>query len=222
METWARRAAAILVLANGACVGLADSGTDHSSTTVTVGPTAGSSTASVGGGSVGTGGNSSSDGGAGTTAAGTGGAGGSMGTGGVGECSGSGGDEGFGGGCTVGDTAFTSFHACNVNNLVDLTCQSEVDVHFGHNGSTFYYTPRCIKISAGATVNFIPDENSSFQIHPLQGGANLQPNVNSPIEFFNEADATCRSYDFPDPGNYPYYCVAHPGQMKGAIYVAGP
>lgn len=80
------------------------------------------------------------------------------------------------------------------------------------------YIPKCIRISAGASVKF----TSNFQSHPLVGGEVVgvteMPDPNSPIP------ATSMGMEltvaFPDAGSYGYYCDAHSASgMVGAIFV---
>jgi plastocyanin len=82
----------------------------------------------------------------------------------------------------------------------------------------FNYTPKCLKVSPGATVTF----NGEFASHPLAPSAlRGAPAINNPI--VNMSDGTTASFTFPDAGFYAYLCNFHGTDdglnMAGVIWV---
>lgn len=142
------------------------------------------------------------------------------GSGGANSSGGAGGDA-----CMEIGTAFDEIHGCVPADAEDQICQDEVVVSYGFDAGVFYYAPRCVVVSAGATVTFTAADQSDFNIHPLQGGIKepkkLIPDPESPISFTNGTGKSA-SFVMPDAGTFPYYCVAHASvDMVGVIYVDG-
>jgi plastocyanin len=149
-----------------------------------------------------------------STTAGTGGAGStSASTAGVGGMTGAGGSGGSG-------TMFVPVNGCDPKTALNQTGKPAVDIYFGYIDKKDQYVPRCVRITAGAQVNFkCQTDPCNFQQHPLQGGALGKKDPNSPFGFvFGEF--TEKSFVLKNKGSYPYYCTAHQNvNMAGAVYV---
>lgn len=86
------------------------------------------------------------------------------------------------------------------------------------------YSPNCVKIFAGQTVNFTPMGGASFVSHPLIGGTvddmgTKSPDGMSPIKPVNMGTAAV-GVKFMTAGVYGFYCDVHASSgMKGAVFV---
>jgi plastocyanin len=117
----------------------------------------------------------------------------------------------------------TSARAQVVNNClpgdyVDRRGTSPVTIGAVTQPGIFRYTPRCIVIDAGTTVNF----TLNFAMHPTIGGrvsggvGTADPD--SPIGAITNGESTAVVFDV--PGLYGFYCDFHvPQAMMGAIEV---
>jgi len=137
----------------------------------------------------------SSAGAAGTTgSAGTTGAAGTMGSGGTGGSS--------------------------ANFMAVPPCTTEGDymsgstITFPAGAADFSYSPKCLKVSAGATVMFSGD----FTVHPLEPSTHRGTLTGNPIT--GTGTGTTKSFDFPTPGYYAYFCSVH-GPSDGAAGMVG-
>jgi plastocyanin len=122
---------------------------------------------------------------------------------------GTGGGTGGGGGSSAG---FMSFAPCAA--ATDYVAGTTIN--FG-GAVGFNYDPKCLKVSAGATVTFSGD----FLTHPLAPSAMRGDPANNPI--VNMSDGTTASFVFPMPGFYAYLCNFHGTDdglfMSGVIWV---
>lgn len=127
---------------------------------------------------------------------------------------------GSGGGATCGPPiTFDPVHGCDVDALTDMTGESEVTIGYGFSNGAFIYEPKCLHVCAGTTVTFEPIDGTSFQVHPLQGGAST-PDADSPFGYLADPDEETASFTLTEPGTFPYYCIAHLGSgMIGVVYV---
>jgi plastocyanin len=105
-------------------------------------------------------------------------------------------------------------NGCTRATSLDATSQTAVTIDFG----SFFYDPPCLRVSAGTTVTF----SGSFSAHPLIGGYvnNNMANPAAQGPFLPMVNSgTSASFGLDAVGTFPYYCVFHPGQMSGTIYV---
>jgi plastocyanin len=90
-------------------------------------------------------------------------------------------------------------------------------IAFGGTDPGFNYAPKCLKVSAGATVTW----NGDFATHPLDKSETRGTLTGNPITMTNTG--TTASFTFPTPGFYGYYCRFHgadDGQfMDGVLWV---
>jgi plastocyanin len=106
-------------------------------------------------------------------------------------------------------------HNCSRADATDLKSNGAPTVVF----DPFKYTPRCMIISAGQTINFTGD----FSSHPLVGGiaegAFKTPDPQSPIGTTNNGSS--KLVQFLSMGTYPFYCDMHGLQyaMAGVVFV---
>jgi plastocyanin len=140
----------------------------------------------------------------GTSGGGTGGTG----TGGT-STAGTGGASAGGTGGT-GQQSFMATEPCTMETSYTTTGNT---IDFG--GATgFAYAPNCLQVSAGATVTF----NGDFTTHPLDVSAARGTLTGNPITLTNTG--TTKSFTFPTPGFYAYYCMFH-GFDTGGTGMAG-
>jgi plastocyanin len=149
----------------------------------------------------GTGGGGGGSSGGGATGAGTAGAAGT-GSGGSGGATGAGGSG----------AGFMAFAPCNAAG--DYVAGTTIN--FG--GSVgFNYDPKCLKVTAGATVTF----NGDFSVHPLAPSAARGNTTDNPI--VNMSAGTTASFAFPTRGFFAYLCNFHGSDdgafMSGVIWV---
>ena len=180
---------------------------------------AGGSLAGAGGGggtagTVGSAGSSGSAGAGGGVAAG----GGSTGEAGAGGSPGSGAAGGGGGTAPFGalDSAGDVFQACT---SAGQYATNVTTVAYG--GSTFTYTPACLKVAPGTAVTFSPASASdSFTLHPIT--ASTYGTHPSPI-VTPTGSAASATFTFASPGFYAFYCGVHGSDvgagMAGVIWV---
>jgi plastocyanin len=155
------------------------------------------STSGTGGTSAGSGGASAGSGGA---SAGSGGATGSGGApAGSGGATGSGGSTGSGG----AQAAFTAVNPCKAEG--DYTTTGTT-VMFG--GSSLVYEPKCLKVAAGASVTFTGMNGETFSGHPLTPSTERGTLTENPIKS-TMSNTNSKSFTFPTPGFYAYYCLFH-------------
>jgi len=171
---------------------------------------------STGGASAGGSGGASGAGGSGTGGtSGTGG--GNAGGGGTGGASGNGGGDT--GGASAGGTGGTTPVFLPV-----LPCTSEsayttdTTITFPASAADFSYSPKCLKVSTGATVTFSGD----FASHPLTPSAKRGAQTGNPIT--STISGTTKEFTFPAAGFYAYYCAIHDSTdsgnfMSGVIWV---
>ena len=84
--------------------------------------------------------------------------------------------------------------------------------------TSFTYTPKCIKVSAGADVVF----SGSFAAHPMIGGivnGGLVPASSGPFVPATTSGTT-KTFAMTSGGTFPYYCQLHGlGGMNGTVFV---
>ncbi len=106
-------------------------------------------------------------------------------------------------------------NGCTPGAAVDMTGQASVTIAFG-GALGNAYDPACVMVDAGTTLTF---SGSSFAVHPLAGGVDGMIDDTSPIPSEN-GDIPELSFSLDEPGDYPYFCVAHAFVgMEGVIYV---
>lgn len=114
-----------------------------------------------------------------------------------------------------------TFNGCRAESFVDRSeASAERTVSFGGtNGSdVFSYSPRCIAIAAGQSVDF----RGGFATHPLSPGigpsARDAGSPNSPIP--TTGGGISLTVRFDAPGTYPYFCEMHVATgMAGVVHV---
>jgi plastocyanin len=127
------------------------------------------------------------------------GAGGSSGTTGAGGTTGAAGS----GGGFMSVAPCTMESAYSTGTIVDFS-----------STATYAYTPQCLKVAAGSTVTFTGD----FGTHPLSPSAKRGTLTGNPITATSAG--TTKTFTFPNPGFYAYYCTVH-GASDGAAGMVG-
>lgn len=105
-----------------------------------------------------------------------------------------------------------------------LPCTSEsayvtgTTVSFPTAATDFSYNPKCLKVTAGATMTFSGD----FSSHPLTPSAMRGTLTGNPIA--STSAGTSKDFTFPTAGFYAYYCAFHDPSdtgnfMSGVIWV---
>lgn len=139
----------------------------------------------------------------------------SNGGGGSGGATGSGGGSGSGSGGDSG--GFLGVPPCGTEGAYD---SSGSTVLFG--AAQAGYSPKCLKVSAGATVTFMgSDSMETFSAHPLSPAIPIATTADSPIT--STSAGTSKEFTFASPGYYPYYCSIHGtaagGGWAGVVWV---
>jgi plastocyanin len=138
-------------------------------------------------------------------------AGGSTGHAGSGGSTGTAGSGGSSvGGAGGGSASFTSVQPCP--NMSDYTAGTTISF------ANFAYSPKCLKVTKGASVTFSGD----FTMHPLRPSAKRGITSGNPITA--TSTGTSMSFTFSNSGVYAYFCNIHgPADdgtgMEGAIWV---
>jgi plastocyanin len=149
---------------------------------------------------------SSTPGTGGSTGGTGGGGGGTTGTGGAGGTSGGGGGTG---------ATFMAMVPCLEES--NYTASGNT-IAFGGTDPGQNYAPKCLKVSAGATVTFNGD---NFAFHPLEPSTLRGTVTGNPIVSTNTGSS--KSFTFPNPGFYAYLCLFHGSDssefMNGVIWV---
>ena len=160
--------------------------------------TGGTAGSAAGGGGVP--GNAGTTGQAGTT--GSAGAGGTT--------SGAGGGGGAGG--TGGGIPFVAVNPCNSEDAYTTTGTTIM-----YGGLDLKYTPKCLKVAAGAQVTFTPaTSGDSFSAHPLNHST--RGTQGGPIT--ETITGATKTFTFATPGFYAYYCEFH-GSADDGNFMAG-
>jgi plastocyanin len=128
---------------------------------------------------------------------------------------GSGGSGGSGGGGGTGpDPSFMAVAPCSTEAAYTTTGTT---ITFPATPTDFNYAPKCLKVTAGASVTF----NGEFAGHPLDKSEVRGTVTGNPIVMTNTGSTA--SFTFPTAGFYAYYCRFHgvdDGQyMDGVIWV---
>jgi hypothetical protein len=90
-------------------------------------------------------------------------------------------------------------------------------------GASFQYTPRCLRISRGASnmVTWNADASENFGNHPLN--PSTRGTAGTPITVTNGAATTTASFNFTADGFFPFFCGVHGADdgsgMSGVIQV---
>jgi plastocyanin len=145
------------------------------------------------------------DGTAGSSAAGTGGGAGSSGSGGGGGSAGT-----SGGGSGGGNPSFMAVAPCNA----ESDYMTGTMVTFPMSATNVSYSPKCLRVLAGATVTF----SGEFSEHPLAPSTKRGTLTGSPIT--STTSGSSKGFVFPTPGFYAYYCTVH-GPSDGAAGMVG-
>jgi len=119
-----------------------------------------------------------------------------------------------GGGTPGPDPSFMAVAPCSMESSYTTTGTT---ITFPAAATDFNYTPKCLKVTAGATVTFSGD----FSSHPLNPSALRGTTTGNPIVVTNTG--TSAPFTFPTAGFYAYFCQFHGadnGQfMDGVIWV---
>jgi plastocyanin len=125
---------------------------------------------------------------------------------------GGGGTTGSGG--SGGGIPFMAMIPCGTEALYVSTGTT---IAFGGSDPGFNYAPKCLKVSAGATVTF----NGDFTMHPLIPSVSRGTIAGNPI--VETKTGTTASFTFPAAGFYAYLCQFHGADdqefMNGVIWV---
>jgi plastocyanin len=129
---------------------------------------------------------------------------------------GGGGGGTTGGGGSGGGIPFMAMIPCSMESSYVSTGTT---IAFGGSDPGFNYAPKCLKVSAGATVTF----NGDFAMHPLKGSTLRGTLTGNPIPTTALNTGTSMPFTFPTPGFYAYYCAFHGADdaefMNGVIWV---
>jgi plastocyanin len=92
-------------------------------------------------------------------------------------------------------------------------------------GASLTYAPNCLKVTAGTAVTFKGTGVATFSDHPLSPSGKRGLLTGNPITVTQDTIAM-KSFTFPTPGFYAYYCMYHDpfdsggdGLMSGVIWV---
>jgi plastocyanin len=112
------------------------------------------------------------------------------------------------------DAGFAAVPPCNV---AASYAQGVTTILFGGTAG-YVYAPSCLKVAAGTTVTFSGD----FAPHPLSPSAMRGTSQGNPIA--NVSAGAARSFTFPSPGFFAYFCSFHGirddgSGMAGVIWV---
>lgn len=95
----------------------------------------------------------------------------------------------------------------------DYTGFPGADITFPSVATPSQYTPRCVKVKAGAQITFA----GRFSFHPLEANGGDTP---SPIPTqTTDVDGGALSITVTTPGTFGFQCQFHPTTMFGAIQV---
>jgi plastocyanin len=129
---------------------------------------------------------------------------------------GSGGSGGTGGsGMPDAASSFMAIKPCDTA----AAYMTATTVTFGGTGATaIAYSPRCIKVAKGASVEFM----GNFMVHPLAPSKKRPATGTNPIK--ETTTGMTATFTFPDPGYYPFYCTQHGflddgSNMAGVVWV---
>jgi plastocyanin len=105
-------------------------------------------------------------------------------------------------------------NGCDSTMAIDKTADAMTLISF----AGIEYTPRCVRIHAGAMVVF----SGNFASHPLMGGtvngSTATPDSSSPLPPTNSGSEV--TVTLSQTGAVPYYCTVHASAgMMGAIFV---
>ena len=139
-------------------------------------------------------------------------AGASAGGGSGGGTAGSGGSAGTGGGGGT-SPSFMAVPPCNAESDY-TTGTATATVSFPMSATNFSYSPKCLKVTAGATVTFSGD----FVAHPLEPSTHRGTLTGSPITA--TSSGSTKAFAFPTAGYYAYFCSVH-GPSDGAAGMVG-
>jgi plastocyanin len=114
------------------------------------------------------------------------------------------------GGTAGGSPGFMAVAPCNV----ESDYATGTTIAFPAGATDFSYSPKCMKVPAGTTVTFSGD----FTVHPLEASTHRGALTGNPIS--STGSGTSKSFDFPTPGFYAYYCGVH-GPSDGAAGMVG-
>ena len=101
-----------------------------------------------------------------------------------------------------------------------LPCPAESDyvtgpttVDFGLINGGLQLPPKCLKVAAGTTVTFSGD----FSSHPLEPSAQRGTLTGNPITSTSAVTdgGTTKTFAFPTPGFYAYFCQVHDSTTPG-------
>jgi plastocyanin len=131
--------------------------------------------------------------------------------GGSGGATGSGGASGSGG----SGAAFMAISPCTT----EASYMAGTAVTFDMGGDTMY-TPKCLKVTKGATVTFT-SKGGDFAMHPLSPSKKRGDTANNPIKA--TSTGTMATFTFDKAGFFPYYCTIHGfldsgGMMDGIVW----
>ena len=121
---------------------------------------------------------------------------------------------------TAGTTGSGGTGGSSANFMAVPPCTAESNymsgttITFPASATDVSYTPKCLKVTAGATVTF----NGDFTVHPLEPSTHRGTLTGNPITA--TGTGTTKSFDFPTPGYYAYFCSVH-GPSDGAAGMVG-
>ncbi len=120
----------------------------------------------------------------------------------------------------AGTTGSAGSGGGNANFMAVPPCNAESDyatgttINFPAGTADFSYSPKCLKVTAGASVTFAGD----FSAHPLEPSTHRGTLTGNPIA--STGTGTTKSFDFPTRGFYAYFCSFH-GASDGAAGMVG-
>ena len=104
-------------------------------------------------------------------------------------------------------------NGCDPATAMDMTGSTAVTITFPM-GTSFVYSPACVKVKKGTMVTF----SGPFASHPLAGG-NSPPTVDTTSPITETKTGTTATFNIANAGNFGFFCEFHQSLgMKGAIF----
>ena len=111
------------------------------------------------------------------------------------------------------DAGERPLNGCTLGMAEDRTGDDMINIPWGDNHGAV----RCNRIRVGATVVWATGD---FSDHNLLGGPRGERDADSPISMGRPDDELrTQTVVFETAGVFPYYCLGHPGDHMGVIYV---
>ena len=117
-------------------------------------------------------------------------------------------------GTQVDDVGGNQLNGCVSTSSTDRTGEDAIELPWGDAHGEV----QCNTVTVGTTVVWRVD--TTLGDHNLKGGQSGEMDVDNPISGASpDFDEGTREVVFDTAGAYPYYCIGHPGDHMGVIYV---